>query len=78
MMVSPGVGRARSVTTMVFGPPTEREFAINHWDAHVEPGSDQWFILILRSPGALRRMCTPPSELAFAEGSKHQPWMAWA
>lgn len=78
MTTSPGVAahraaeardlaRARRVTALLFGSPGEREFAIRYWHALVEPGAGQRFTLVLRSPGALRRMCTPPSELALAE-----------
>ncbi len=78
MTTSPGIAanrvaqnrtlaRARRVTTQLFGSPGERSFAIQYWNALVEPGSAQQFTLVLRSPGALRRMCTPPSELALGE-----------
>ena len=67
MKASPGISIARQVTSLMFGAPPERPFAIRYWDALVEPGAGQRFTLIVRSPGALRRMCTPPSELALAE-----------
>ncbi len=63
------LSRARRVTAQLFGPPSERHFAIRYWNALVEPGRTDppAFTVLLRSPGALRRMCTPPSELALAE-----------
>jgi cyclopropane-fatty-acyl-phospholipid synthase len=61
------LSRARRVTALLFGSPAERPFAIRYWNALVEAGSAQQFTLALRSPGALRRMCTPPSELALGE-----------
>ena len=61
---------ARRVTTEVFGPPSQRPFAIRYWDGSWEPGAAGPlgpFTLCIRHPGALRAMLLPPSELAFAE-----------
>lgn len=54
----------------LFGSPAERGFAVRYWTGDEEPataGSDKGFRLVIRSPGALRRMLLPPSELSFAE-----------
>jgi cyclopropane-fatty-acyl-phospholipid synthase len=61
---------ARQVTTEVFGPPSQRPFAIRYWDGSWEPGAAGPFgpfTLLIRHPGALRAMLLPPSELAFGE-----------
>jgi cyclopropane-fatty-acyl-phospholipid synthase len=67
---SPEIDAARRVNAEVFGPPTERRFAIRYWDGSMDPGAAGLapaFTLILRHPGALRAMLLPPSQLAFAE-----------
>jgi cyclopropane-fatty-acyl-phospholipid synthase len=52
----------------LFGPPRERPFALRLWDGTVEePGHEPRFTLVLRRPGALRRMLVPPTELALGE-----------
>jgi cyclopropane-fatty-acyl-phospholipid synthase len=53
----------------LFGPPAQRAFAVRFWDGSVDlPAPEQpQFTLILRRPGALRRMLLPPSELAITE-----------
>jgi cyclopropane-fatty-acyl-phospholipid synthase len=63
-----GFSRARTVATLLFGPPSVREFDIRYWNGVEEPATSRArFTLTLRSAGALRRIATPPSELAFAE-----------
>ncbi len=67
---SPEVDVARRVNEEVFGPPTNRPFAIRYWDGSTElgvAGAAPSFTLIIRHPGALRAMLLPPSQLAFAE-----------
>jgi cyclopropane-fatty-acyl-phospholipid synthase len=47
-----------------------RDFGVRLWDGsrwEPEPGQPERFTLVLRHPGALRRMFLPPSELALAE-----------
>jgi cyclopropane-fatty-acyl-phospholipid synthase len=66
----PAVRLARSAAALLFGPATSRTFAVRYWDGSVEPpapGCEPRFTLVLRSPGSLRRMLLPPSELALAE-----------
>lgn len=61
---------ARLVLRELFGPPEGRRFAVRYWDATLERGSSEaapGFTLVLRHPGALRRMFYPPSELRLAE-----------
>jgi cyclopropane-fatty-acyl-phospholipid synthase len=61
---------AREITAEVFGPPSQRPFAIHYWDGSREPGAAGPFgpfTLLIRQPGALRAMLLPPSELAFSE-----------
>jgi cyclopropane-fatty-acyl-phospholipid synthase len=68
----PGLRRARTVLSLVFGPPAERTFDIHLWDGSMErggakPGAD--FAIHFRRRGALRRMLLPPSELSIAEAT---------
>ncbi|HDL85791.1 MAG TPA: class I SAM-dependent methyltransferase [Candidatus Acetothermia bacterium] len=47
-----------------------RDFAVRLWDGtqwDAEPGQPTRFTLVLRHPGALRRMFSPPTELALGE-----------
>ncbi|GAB4446723.1 MAG: class I SAM-dependent methyltransferase [Chloroflexi bacterium OHK40] len=60
----------REVLAQLFGPPEDRGFAVRLWDGSREPATsagDLPFTLVLRHPGALRRMLLPPSELAMTE-----------
>jgi cyclopropane-fatty-acyl-phospholipid synthase len=52
----------------LFGPSAERRFAVRYWDGTVDAPADfePRFTLVLRRPGALRRMLLPPSELSVA------------
>ncbi|HET8853387.1 MAG TPA: hypothetical protein VFN02_12745, partial [Ktedonobacteraceae bacterium] len=62
---------ARSIIRVLFGSPESRTFATHYWDCTTEVpvgGREPSFTLILRRPGALRRMLFPPSELALGEG----------
>jgi cyclopropane-fatty-acyl-phospholipid synthase len=65
----PVIDAARTVLTELFGPPDARGFRVQLWDGSVEGLADGQapFTLILRRPGALRRMLLPPSELALGE-----------
>lgn len=63
---------ARAVLAELFGPPGERGFAVRLWDGSLDhpPGDaagEALFTLLVRRPGALRRMLLPPSELALVE-----------
>jgi cyclopropane-fatty-acyl-phospholipid synthase len=60
---------AQAVIAEVFGPPGGRDFQVWYWDGTTEgpPDDETRFTLILRRPGALRRMFLPPSELAIGE-----------
>jgi cyclopropane-fatty-acyl-phospholipid synthase len=64
------VGTARAILKLLFGPPSRRAFAVRFWNGRVEelpfPRIPR-FTVILRKPGALRRMLLPPSELALGE-----------
>jgi cyclopropane-fatty-acyl-phospholipid synthase len=66
--------RAAEVTLAVlsdlFESYSPRDFGVRLWDGsrwEPEPGQPERFTLVLRHPGALRRMFMPPSELALAE-----------
>jgi cyclopropane-fatty-acyl-phospholipid synthase len=62
------LSRARTVAALLFGPPSEREFDVRYWSGEEEPATGPArFTLVFRSAAALRRIATPPSELAFAE-----------
>src|SRR5919107_3428599 len=54
----------------LFGPSSERPFALRLWDGSVEylgVGYEAGFTLVLNRPGALRRMLLPPTDLALGE-----------
>jgi len=64
----PDVTHARTISILdrLFRPP--RRFTVRLWDGTELPGSgDTGFCLVLNRPGALRRMLTPPVELALGE-----------
>ncbi len=63
------VDLSRKILMDLFGPPERRAFAVTFWDgSREEPGGQApEFTLVLRRPGALRRMLLPPSELTLAE-----------
>ncbi len=66
----PPLRTARAVLADLFGPPDRRTFAVRLWDGSTDsppPGQASRFTLVLRRPGALRRMLLPPSELALGE-----------
>ena len=59
---------ARVVLDDAFGPVPARRFAVRFWDGTVdEPVEAPRFTIVLESPGALRRMLLPPSELSLSE-----------
>lgn len=60
----------RRILRELFGPPEACAFAVRYWDGSGEQGGAgavPAFTLVLRHPGALRRMLYPPSELGLAE-----------
>ena len=61
---------SQQVVTDLFGPSVERNFEVRYWDGTSEPaggGVHSAFTLVLRHPGALRRMLLPPTERALGE-----------
>jgi cyclopropane-fatty-acyl-phospholipid synthase len=61
---------ARLILADLFGPPARRAFAVRLWDGTYDGPAAMAappFTLVLRRPGALRRMLLPPSELAIGE-----------
>jgi cyclopropane-fatty-acyl-phospholipid synthase len=59
---------ARAVLDDVFGPAASRRFAVRFWEGTIdEPAEEPRFTIVLESPGALRRMVLPPSELSLTE-----------
>ena len=67
---TPTAQTARAVLAELFGPPEQRDFRVQLWDGSIEgPSNDSAhrFTVVLRRPGALRRMLLPPSELAIGE-----------
>lgn len=66
----PTIRAAREILADLFGPPAQRAFAARLWDGSVElPGNavPPSFTLVIRRPGALRRMLLPPTDLALGE-----------
>jgi cyclopropane-fatty-acyl-phospholipid synthase len=62
------IAAARAVLEDAFGPIASRRFAVRFWDGTVdEPAEEPRFTIVLETPGALRRMMMPPSELTLAE-----------
>lgn len=58
----------RAILHDLFGPPSRRSFAVRLWDGSIEnPAQPAGFTLVLRRPGAIRRMLLPPTELALGE-----------
>ena len=59
---------ARAVLEDAFGPVATRRFAVRFWNGTLDkPAEPPRFTIVLESPGALRRMLVPPSELTLAE-----------
>jgi cyclopropane-fatty-acyl-phospholipid synthase len=59
---------ARAVLDDIFGPVASRRFAVRFWEGTVdEPAEEPRFTIVLESPGALRGMLLPPTELSLTE-----------
>lgn len=59
---------ARALLDELFGPVGQRSFAVRFWDGTTDmPPRPPRFTLVLRRPGALRRMFWPPTDLALGE-----------
>jgi cyclopropane-fatty-acyl-phospholipid synthase len=66
-------GVASAVLEDLFGP-SGRTFELRFWDRTVEgprASFEPRFALVLRQPGALRRMLLPPADLALGEAYLH-------
>lgn len=66
---SRAVRAAQRVAEDLFGPVRVRHFAVRYWDDSIEapPLASFPFTLVIRHPGALRKMLLPPSELSIVE-----------
>jgi cyclopropane-fatty-acyl-phospholipid synthase len=59
---------AASVVEDLFGPIDTHRFAVRYWDGSTESSTaTPSFTLVVRRPGAFRRMLLPPSELSIVE-----------
>jgi len=62
------VEAARRIVDLIFGPPGSRPFAVRYWNGWTDDIREQVdFTLVVRTPGALRRVLLPPSEMALIE-----------
>ena len=64
-------GHSRAVWRILLGEPARRDVAVRYWDGEVEGPRHARVTLVLKHPGALRRMLLPPSELNLAEAYVH-------
>lgn len=62
----------RAVLRLLLGEVSQRDIAVRYWDGEVEgPRDGARLTLVLKHPGALRRMLLPPTELRLAEAYIH-------
>ncbi len=67
---SAALAHARAICALVFGAPGTRSFDIRYWNDETEPArTPAAFTLVIRYPGALRRMLLPPNELTIIEAA---------
>ena len=67
---SDDVVRVREVAGLLFGPPSSRDFTVRYWDGSEDecsPSAIRTFALVFNTPGALRSMLLPPTEMSIAE-----------
>jgi cyclopropane-fatty-acyl-phospholipid synthase len=65
---TPAARTTRKILELLFGPPSARDFTVRLWDGTSQtPAGSSRFTIVLRHPGALRRMFIPPTELNLAE-----------
>lgn len=63
----------QSITLLDHIFPSPRSFTIRLWNQEEIPAElDSTFVLVLKHPGTLRRMFTPPIELALGEAYIYQ------
>src|SRR5258705_4114844 len=60
---------AKTICSLLFGPPGTRAFAVRYWDGSLDPATRDAlsFTLVIARAGALRRMLLPPNELTIIE-----------
>src|ERR1700688_5021378 len=64
------VTNASAILELLFGPASNRSFAVRFWDGSAERAGGRAaprLTVLLQRAGALRRMFLPPSELAIGE-----------
>ncbi len=66
-VADPRVDICRRMFDRLLGPAETRDFAVRYWTGLSEGPSDPVCTLVLRWPGALRRMLLPPTERSLGE-----------
>lgn len=64
-----GFETVQSILEDLFGPPSERNFAVRYWDGRLEypKAVEPEFTLVIEHPGSIRKLLWPPSEVSIAE-----------